>query len=365
MSCLLVALASAAAMSQEMSAADAARVKAAMVIATYDELAARCEKGSGFTGVQRAELDRWESSQQVSRVRTHVQGPGLSPAVREQVQAAARQIIQQVAATGPPCIAAVSITRTNDAQFSGQLAPLLAGATNLPAASKPSAASMPPASRPPAPVSTGNAAKLAADIEGFAFDNCTRIGYGGMVLLVPCPVVLFRNGNALTDVEGLNHPQGLAGHRAKDPESWTQWRRSGGQLQLKKPDGWEKLGYDTLYSALPKGFRLDGRYHSANGTGNTAMGGGQAVIAWSDYLFSPDGRVQRDGGAGASSTGTGVSVTSMSSAASRTGRYRIEGLILAIDYDDGSRERRVIIADPKDQGKGTMWLDGEGYVYKK
>lgn len=356
----LVALTSSSAHSQQISAADAVRVKTAIVIATYDDLAARCGKDSGFSSVQRAELDRWESRQEVAKVRMHLNGAGLSPALREQVQGAAKQIIQQVASSAPPCAAAVSLTRTNDAQFSAQLSQLLAGSTNLPATA--------PAARPastPIAVNSGNAAKIAADIEGFGFDSCTRVGYGGMVMFVPCPVVLFRNGGALTDVEGLNHPQGLAAHRAANADDWTQWRRSGDRIQLMKKDGWKNITYTAVYSALPKNFRLDGRYHSSSGTGNTAMGGGQAVIAWSDYLFTPDGRVQRDGGVGSSSTGSGASVTTASTAASRNGRYRVEGLILAIDYDDGSKERRVIIADPKDEGKGTMWLDGEGYVYKK
>ena len=75
--------------------------------------------------------------------------------------------------------------------------------------------------------------------------------------------------------------------------------------------------------------------------------------------------MQRDGGAGSSTSGSGVDVTTAGARATKTGRYRIEGLILSIDYADGSQERRVIIADPKDEGRGTLWLDGEGYVYQK
>jgi hypothetical protein len=350
----LAALVGTGAQAQELSAADAVRVKAGIVIATYDDLAARCEKEAGFTDAQRAELNRWESGQEVGKVRAHLGGQGLSPALREQVQDAARQIIRQVASGAPPCVAAVSLTRTNDAQFSKQLAQLLAGSTNLPAAD-----------RPATPASSGTAARLVADIEGFGFDSCTRMGYGGMVMSVPCPVVLFRDGRALTDVEGLADARGLSAHRQQNPEDWTQWRRSGDRIQLVKKDGWRNITYTAVYSALPRDFRLEGRYRSSGGTGNTALGGGQAVIAWSDYLFTPDGRVQRDGGAGSSSTGSGASVTTASTAASRNGRYRVDGLILAIDYDDGSTERRVIIADPRDQGKGTMWLDGQGYVYRK
>jgi hypothetical protein len=353
---------------QEVSAADAARVRAAIVISTFDELDTRCKSAGGLSVAQREEVDRWVSGQDVNKIRAHLNGTGLSAPLRDQVRVAASQIIQQVAPATNPCVAAVGLTRTNDAKFGDKLPQLLAGSTSLPASAGP--AVTPPA-RPAPPVTPAvdnagrNAAKVASNIEGFGFDSCTRIGYGGMVMFVPCPVVLFKDGAALTDVEGLNHPQGLAAHRAAKPDEWTQWRRQGERVQLMKSKGWDNITYTAVYSTLPKTFRLDGRYHSSSGTGNTAMGGGDAVIAWSDYLFRPDGTVQRDGGAGASSAGSGASVTTASNAASRTGRYRIDGLILAIDYDDGSKERRVIIADPKDQGKGTMWLDGEGYVYEK
>jgi hypothetical protein len=356
---------------QEISEPDAARVKAAIVIGTFDELDARCARAGGYSGAQREEVERWVTGQGVPRLRTHLDGAGLSAPLREQVRVASGQIIQQVASATHPCVAAVGLTRTRDAQFGDKLPQLLAGSTSLPDGASAPANPAKPTARPaqsvtPATgVTSGNAARLAADIEGFGFDSCTRVGYGGMVMFVPCPVVLFKNGTALTDVEGLNHPQGIAAHRASRPDKWTQWRRQGERVQLMKSKGWDNITYSAVYSTLPRTFRLDGRYHSSSGTGNTAVGGGDAVIAWSDYLFRPDGTVQRDGGAGSSSAGSGASVTTASTAASRTGRYRVEGLILAIDYDDGSKERRVIIADPKDEGRGTMWLDGEGYVYKK
>lgn len=349
----------------ELSEADGARIRAAIVVATFDELRGRCGRAEGFNASQREEIDRWQATHGVDRLRTHLEGPGLDAQLRDQVHAASSQIIEQVAASANPCVAAVSLTRTADAKFANKLPALLAGGTEAPAANADSVANAPATvTAAPPQVSTGNAAKLAADIEGFGFDSCTRVGYGGMVMYVPCPVVLFKNGGALTDVEGLDHPQGIAAHRAAKPKHWTQWRRQGERVQLMKADGWKNITYTAVYSTLPKSFSLDGRFHSMSGGGNTALGGGEAVAAWSDYLFHPDGSVQRDGGAGASSTGQAVSVATSSKVASLRGRYRVDGLILAIDYDDGSKERRVIIADPKDNGKGTMWLDGVGYVYK-
>ena len=345
---------------QALSEADKPRVAAAISIASIDVLSERCAQAGGFDATQRSELEKWTASQSVNRLRTHLMGPGLSPELQKLARDGAAQVGQQVPKDMGPCKAAVIMTRLASSQFADKLPELLAGGGNAPAA-KPTTA----APRAVINTASGQSAKVAADIEGFGFDSCTRVGYGGMVMYVPCPVVLFKNGVALTDVEGLSEPAGLAAHRAANPKKWTQWRRQGDRVQLTKTDGWKSITYTSVYSTLPKNFTLDGRYHSMSGGGNTAMGGGQAVAAWSDYLFRRDGSVQRDGGAGASSTGSGVDVTASGSAASKTGRYRVDGLILAIDYDDGSRERRIIIADPEDQGKGTMWLDGQGYVYKK
>ncbi len=355
---------------QEISATDQSRLSAAIVIATFDSLNERCNELGGYSAEQRAEVTQWESSQSVARLRSHLNGEGLSAALRDQVGTQASKLIQQIASRATPCVAAVSLTHLEDAQFAADLPQLLGGTTNIAATppkgsptGQPNKASVP--TDPSAPVNSGNAVKLAPEIEGFAFDSCTRMGYGGMILSVPCPVVLFKNGSALTDVEGLNHPNGLAAHRTSNPENWTQWRRQGDRVQLNKTKGWEFTQYTPVYSTLPTNFRLDGRYRSMNGVGTLAVGGGQAVAAWTNYLFHPDGTVQRDGGVGSSSTDTDVSVTAGSTQAGRRGRYKVDGLVLAIDYDNGARERRIIIADPKDQGRGTMWLDGEGYVYKK
>lgn len=354
---------------QDLTAADQSRIRAAILINTFDTLEGRCVNSGGFAAGQRAEVEQWQLRNGVARLRTHLNGAGLSAPLRERARLSAAQVIQQVAANADPCFAAVTLSHMADAQFAANLPQLLAGATELVAAPAANPAEQIPKAKastePPKPMNSGNAAKLAPEIEGFAFDSCTRMGYGGMILSVPCPVVLFKNGSALTDVEGLNHAQGLTGHRAADPESWTQWRRQGDRVQLRKSSGWESTEYSSIYSTLPANFRLDGRYHSMNGAGTLAVGGGQAVAAWTDYLFRTDGSVQRGGGVSASTTDTEVSVTAGSNQAGRRGRYKVDGLVLAIDYDDGSSERRIIIADPKDQGRGTMWLDGEGYVYKK
>jgi hypothetical protein len=205
---------------------------------------------------------------------------------------------------------------------------------------------------------------VTAQVEGFAFDTCTSIGYGGMAMVSVCPVVLMRNGEALRDVTGLSHPQGLAAHKTARPKAWTRWQRSGGKLQLQGDKGWRNLAYTAVYPTLPRDFRLDGSFRAMSGAGTLAVGGSQAVVAWTDLRFFPDGRVERGGGAGSSTKFEGSSVVTGAQRGVMRGRYRIDGLTLTMTWDNGKTDTRLLITDPKSP-KGAIWLDGKGYARSK
>ncbi|MGH1394260.1 MAG: hypothetical protein ACRAVC_09505, partial [Trichormus sp.] len=106
---------------------------------------------------------------------------------------------------------------------------------------------------------------------------------------------------------------------------------------------------------------LTGLFRLLSGTGTIAVGGSQSVTAWRDYRFSPDGRVVRGQGAGGRAESGNSSVVTSNVAPNQRGRYRIQGLVLHITYDDGSEERRILITNPQDP-KSAIWLDGIGYA---
>jgi hypothetical protein len=209
-------------------------------------------------------------------------------------------------------------------------------------------------------------AALLAEIDAFGFHSRMTMGVGGFLTTRIFPVVLFRNGDALLDVEGLADPDGLEAHRGAHAKDWTRWRRAAGELQLEMPGRggareWRKLHFQTTYPQLPAGFRLDGRYRSLKAVGNLAMGGGDAVTAYAEYVFTPDGRVMRGGGVGSTSQAGDVSTVTAGVAPDRRGRYDIDGLTLRMRWDDGRIESRILVADPNDP-KTALWLDGVGYV---
>lgn len=187
------------------------------------------------------------------------------------------------------------------------------------------------------------------------------MGIGGFIMLDIYPIVFFRNGDLLNDIEGLNFAGGIAAHRRVKPEEWTRWRRSFGKLEIHGEKGWETLEFQTTYPKLPNDFRLNGLFRSLSGGGTIAVGGNQSIAAWNDYRFSPDGRVVRGGGAGGRSEAGDISVATSSVAPNQRGKYRIDGLTLQIKYDDGSSESRILVTDPKDP-KSVIWLDGVSYV---
>ena len=208
------------------------------------------------------------------------------------------------------------------------------------------------------------ASQLADGIETVGFYTKTRVGFGGMLTFDPMPIVLFKSGEALYDMEALKSATGLAAHRASHPKDWTKWRRSGDAIEVAGSKGWEKITYTKTMDRLPRGFSLTGSYQRLSGTGNLAIGGTSAVAVWNDLNFDRAGNFASGGGSGSSarteSAGSATSVVTTGRAPDRHGRYAIDGYTLTLNYADGRVENRMIVTDRADPS--VIWLDGEGYT---
>ncbi|MCF8205978.1 MAG: hypothetical protein K9J82_12920 [Methylotenera sp.] len=334
---------------------DRALLQAALIVTSFDRLDATC--AGRYTPPQRDQVQRWAQENDLAAVRSQLPALRAQPRLAAQLDRAAQQIEQMARDKGAnACAAAASLTQLPDAR--------LARAAETPAP----ATQTPPPSTDAAAAETTPAAAVPADvlarIDSFAFDTRPKMGLGGFIALDIYPVMLFKGGELLTEVKGLRDARGLAGHRAAHPEQWSQWRRQGGQVQVRKDGRWEKLPFDNTYAQLPGDLRLSGRYRSTSGVGNVAVGGQQSVTVVDEYRFSPDGRVVRSGAVGSTAQAGGTSVVTRGGPGERSGRYRLDGLLLRIDYDDGRKEQRVLITDPAKPG-GVLWLDGESYVERR
>lgn len=338
-------------------AADEALLKAALIVRTFDHYASGCQQRGGFKAADATAVKAWEREHGVAQIRARIPALERDATQKRQLDRAVDTIVRQIDAKGvDACTAAVTASRTRDAQFAAVSPQLLSSAAAAPAKAPAPAPATAPAVRPDA--------ALLAQIDSFGFDTRPTMGIGGFITTEIYPVVLFRDGRLLTDMEGLMFPGGPAAHQAAHPKDWTRWRRQGGELQITGDKGWEKLPFQSTFKQLPAGMRLDGLYRRLGGTGNIAVGGTATVAAWNEYRFTPDGRVTRGGGAGARAEAGGGSVVTRSQAAGQQGSYRIEGVMLTIRYDDGSEEARLIVTDPKDPS-GAIWLDGQGYAQRR
>lgn len=330
----------------------------ALVVAAFDRLDADCQRRGGFAPAEARAVSAWQEANGVARFRSRLQRQDNDPAQRREAEHAAAQLIAALTRQGVGgCAAAVALTRLPAARLA-EIWPEALSAREGPVQVAPRPSADEPS--PTGPTKSAPEAALQAEIESFGFDTRLTMGVSGFLTSDIYPVVLFRNGEALTDASGLAFPGGPSAHRRANPARWTRWRRDGGKLQIEGRKGWEPLAFQTTYPKLPDGFQLEGRYRSLTGSGTVAIGGTEAVAAWREYRFSRDGRVVRGGGAGAQSEAAGGSVVTSNVAPNRRGRYRVEGLVLVITYDDGSSERRILITDPG-QPK-AIWLDGVGYV---
>jgi hypothetical protein len=333
--------------SAEPTPAELAELKAAIIVLTFDRLDASCNSGGSYADTQRKQVNDWQQNNSVEQRRSRLPHLQRDANIAQQLEKSVNFIVQAVRAKGAnDCMAATTLTQLADAQI-GKLAVPVGAPAAASAAPKPTAA----------PVATP---ALLASIDSFGFATRAKMGIGGFIALDIYPIVLFKSGEVLKRVADLKYPGGLAAHRAAHSDQWTRWQRNGNQLQLLKDGQWENITFKT-YARLPADLRLSGKFRSIGGTGNIAVGGSQSVTVVDEYLFANDGTVLRSGAASSRAETGDTTVVTTSGPRERRGRYYMDGLLLRIDYEDGSREQRILIADPKDPD-GTIWLDGESYV---
>ena len=337
-----------------------------VTVMSVDHLKSAC-KGAGAPDAMK-QTTAWEEKNDAPLVRKAIAQLEQEPKPKQAVANARRGIVEKLKSVDhDPCTVLIATVTLPDSQFANtrQMAMLRkefgngAPASTLADASK-------PANTAPAPIRSAEQNKrmqdLAAKIEGFGFDYTMTMGIGGGMAMRVFPVVLFKDRQVLEDVEALAFSGGMEAHKRANPEDWTRWRRAGGKLQTQTKKGWENLPFTAVYAKLPDGFKLNGRFQSLGGGGNTAYGGSDFFAAWSTFDFLPDGRVVKGGGAGGYSAFQQASSAFSSVTPERRGRYRINGLMLEITYDNKVNEQFLIVSDPKDPS--VIWLDGTSYTSK-
>jgi hypothetical protein len=333
-----------------------AAMKAAMMLMSFDEFYIRCKAEGGPSEKNETTIRTWKQNNNIDAVRFRMQNLRKDANNNQQLNQAVTMLTDAAdKSKNDPCELIMRLIATPEAQFAQKFA------------DQPQTASAAPARMPAkkeSAIKPSGVSSLLKQIDSFGFDTRMTMGVGGFLTTDIYPVVLFRDGNALTDITGLSDPNGITHNRTANSNDWTRWRRNGGKIELQKSKNWEALPFPRTYASLPTNFRLDGLYRRLSGVGNIAAGGNQSASSAMEYRFWRDGTILRGGTAGAAAS-TGSSSTVVSSAQpDARGKYRIDGLMLTIAYDNGEKENRLLVADPTDP-KTAIWLDGRGYVQRK
>jgi hypothetical protein len=333
-----------------------ASMKASMMLMAFDEFFNQCKAKGGASDKDEVAINHWKQANHIDAMRLRMNNLRSDANNNTQLNQAV-SILTGAAEKNKnnPCELTMRLITTPDAQFAQLLPDLSKTASTAPVKTPVQKAT---------PIKASSAPPLLKQIDSFGFDTRMAMGVGSFLTTDIYPVVLFRDGSALTDITGLSDPNGITKNRSAHPNDWTRWRRSGGKVELQKSNVWEALPFPRTYASLPTNFRLEGLFRRLSGVGNIAAGGTQSASSVSEYRFWRDGTVLRGGTAGAAAS-TASSSTAVSSAQpDARGKYRIDGLVLSIAYDNGEKESHILVADPSDP-KTAIWLDGRGYVQRK
>lgn len=121
---------------------------------------------------------------------------------------------------------------------------------------------------------------------------------------------------------------------------------------------------DGDYYRLPpfdNGTTFDGSWtYMWASSGTSAMSSGSVAVQRT-LVLRPDGRFERDGWSGASTTGYAGGVTVSSDRPASAGRYTVSGYELTLTGDDGSQEVLSIFAPDRDDD-GLLVINGANYL---
>lgn len=207
--------------------------------------------------------------------------------------------------------------------------------------------------------------------------------FGGLDFYAESEVLVLDPSGLFSDTLP-NGGRDLAAHCRETPRDCGTYRLAGGQLERRQTgsrfglieierdslarEGRDLRIGDTLHRfvpPLPADTRLEGRWRYFYGSaGSTAFSSGSVAVE-RHLLLTRDGRFQRSGFTGASSSsdmgGGSSGVTVGSQRPAGQGRYRIEGYTLTLTGDDGQRQVFSLFMPERDSD-AVLTIDGSNYL---
>jgi hypothetical protein len=156
---------------------------------------------------------------------------------------------------------------------------------------------------------------------------------GGMFGTTEDFIALFEDGSYSSDLARLFGVSKEAS-KSERPNRWGQWRISGDELELKDndEDAFDTTSGNWVAVAGETDQRLAGCYGNINSTSGADYTSGTTVGVARSWCFYPNGRFTNKASAYGSSSNPGAAMGVSSKA---RGRYRIDGNVARMVYDDG------------------------------
>jgi len=238
-----------------------------------------------------------------------------------------------------------------------------------------------------------NAGVKASQIEMLGETN-EEVDAGGNMHNYAYQVHLFlKDGTVYTALEVPPSDFDAVSSRKKDPQNWTEWKRSGKDMLLRDGNTWKKFdgtlqapvgktaleGYleATTFSGssalntssysksgltLKPGGKFETSYDSLSATGSAGLlpGNGSTRSSYSDK----DGRISSSSGTsddGLTTAQVAGSSTQKNNADKFSGTYRIDGYTLELRYGDGTVSRELFFP----LGDNTFYKDNNWWELTK
>ena len=282
------------------------------------------------------------------------------PAERDQARQVVRGMLRtslgldvaQLALTPQGLVPASAAAAGRDTARPGTARPAVQPAADKPAPEK----AAPGKAAPAAKLSTAH----ALPVERVLLMKEEAIGYGGYVMTVYNPYLLFDNGTVISKPkaapEDLDHQQ-----RDRRQGRWGKWDSSWGRLRIVW-DGSAKGTKPTEKPAsapdcLPAGRNdeLKGHWEAVGGGGSIALCGDVGILHTSNFFFDEDGRFSNQ-----RLTATDHPRSAAQSRRGSIGRYRLSGYTLHLQVEGGEERRLFFCA--MDKGRKALQIGASTYV---
>jgi hypothetical protein len=205
--------------------------------------------------------------------------------------------------------------------------------------------------KPTTPVTAAGQGLKASQIKGVVMHQETGIGVGGMVIIEFNPYLLLADGSIYEDPTVSPYDLDVPKSKQSEAIKWGTWKLNGKTMTVSFPnrtkyksETWDDK--EWFWSVPAKhNERIEGKFKTVGGGGNTAMGGNAMIVISNNIQFNTQGQFSMAGVSGGSNSEAGVSVSTYANKNS-AGAYMLDGYSIELKFNNGETRRQLFYFFP-------------------